>query len=180
MRMRLLLISDTHGKLGIINELAAMQFALSGAGQSIFLSDYIDLLKASGWQLTHIVDCPLPLRAGGHTAISSKHGEPDAQEPDPGSGSTLLDYRNKEMIKIASWARGPVNYDVIVALRKKEQSEKGTWVQGMRKIRNGQSGMCLRHINMPEAYKLQTEFLYLNMLDDFVVLVIPCKNRQAI
>ena len=70
-----------------------------------------------------------------------------------------------------------MNYDVIVALRKKEQSEKGTWVQVMRKIRNGQSGICLRHINVPEAHKLQTEFLYLNMLDDFVVLVIPCKNR---
>ena len=35
-------------------------------------------LKASGWQLTHIVDCPLSLRAGGHTAIPAKHGEPDA------------------------------------------------------------------------------------------------------
>ena len=28
-------------------------------GQSIFLSDYIDLLKDSGWEITHIVDCPL-------------------------------------------------------------------------------------------------------------------------
>ena len=27
--------------------------------QSIFLSDYIDLLKDSGWEITHIVDCPL-------------------------------------------------------------------------------------------------------------------------
>ena len=56
-----------------------------------------------------------------HTAISAKHGEPDAQEPDPGSRSTLLDYRNKEMIDIASSARGPVNQDAIVALRKQEE-----------------------------------------------------------
>ncbi len=28
-------------------------------GRSIFLSDYIDLLKDSGWEITHIVDCPL-------------------------------------------------------------------------------------------------------------------------
>jgi hypothetical protein len=69
-----------------------------------------------------------------------------------------------------------VNYDAIVPLRKQEQSEKETLVQSMRKLNNGQSGMCLRHINMPEAHKLQTEFLYLNMFDDFVVLVIPCKN----
>ena len=104
-----------------------------------YLSDYIDLLKASGWQLTHIVDCPLPLRAvgstlragsgaGGHTAISAKHGEPDAQEPNPGSRSTLPDCRNKAMIETASSARGPVSYDVIVALRKQEQFiKKNTW-----------------------------------------------------
>jgi len=28
-------------------------------GQSIFLSDYVDLLRRSGWGLTHIIDCPL-------------------------------------------------------------------------------------------------------------------------
>ena len=28
-------------------------------GQSIFLSDYIDLLKDSGWEITHIIDSPL-------------------------------------------------------------------------------------------------------------------------
>jgi len=56
-----------------------------------------------------------------HTAISAKHGEPDAQEPNPGSRSTLADCRNKEMIESASSARGPVNYDVIAALRKKEE-----------------------------------------------------------
>ncbi|GAI39884.1 unnamed protein product, partial [marine sediment metagenome] len=27
--------------------------------QSIFLSDYIDLLKDSGWEITHIIDCPM-------------------------------------------------------------------------------------------------------------------------
>ena len=56
-----------------------------------------------------------------HTAISAKHGEPDAQEPDPGSRSTLADCRNKEMIETASSARGHVSYDGIVPLRKQEQ-----------------------------------------------------------
>ena len=56
-----------------------------------------------------------------HTAIPAKHGEPDAQEPDPGSRSTLADCRNKEMIESPSSARGPVNYDAIAALRKQEQ-----------------------------------------------------------
>ena len=36
---------------------------------------------------------------------------------------------------------------MIVPLRKQEQSEKGTWVQSMRKLKNGQSGICLRHIS---------------------------------
>ena len=27
--------------------------------QSIFLSDYIDLLKGAGWEITHIIDCPM-------------------------------------------------------------------------------------------------------------------------
>jgi len=33
-----------------------------------------------------------------HTAISAKHGEPDAQEPNAGSRSTLTDDRKKEVI----------------------------------------------------------------------------------
>jgi len=28
--------------------------------QSILISDYIDLLKNSGWVITHIIDCPMP------------------------------------------------------------------------------------------------------------------------
>ena len=32
-----------------------------------------------------------------HTTISSKHGEPDAEEPNPGSRSTLADYREEGM-----------------------------------------------------------------------------------
>ncbi|GAH44801.1 unnamed protein product [marine sediment metagenome] len=43
-----------------------------------------------------------------HATISAKHGEPDAQEPDPGSGSTLPDYRNKEMIETASSEFGDI------------------------------------------------------------------------
>ena len=27
--------------------------------QSIFMSDYIKLLEHSGWQITHVIDCPL-------------------------------------------------------------------------------------------------------------------------
>jgi len=42
-------------------------------GQSIFLSDYIDLLKASGWQLTHIVDCPLPTQRFLPNMVSRMH-----------------------------------------------------------------------------------------------------------
>ena len=29
--------------------------------------DYIDLLKDSGWEITHIIDCPMSLRAIGST-----------------------------------------------------------------------------------------------------------------
>ncbi len=29
--------------------------------------DYIDLLKDSGWEITHIIDCPLSLRGVGST-----------------------------------------------------------------------------------------------------------------
>ncbi|MBA7528029.1 hypothetical protein ES705_20212 [subsurface metagenome] len=56
-----------------------------------------------------------------HTAISAKHGEPDAQEQNPGSRSTLADYRNKEMIESPSSARGHLNYLGIVALKKQEE-----------------------------------------------------------
>ena len=28
-------------------------------GQSIRIDDYIDLLKRSGWEITHIIDCPM-------------------------------------------------------------------------------------------------------------------------
>ncbi len=40
--------------------------------------DYIDIMKRSGWEITHIIDCPLSLRgvgslrAGGYTTIPSK------------------------------------------------------------------------------------------------------------
>jgi len=29
------------------------------AGQGIRINDYIDLLKHSGWEITHIIDCPM-------------------------------------------------------------------------------------------------------------------------
>ena len=35
--------------------------------------DYIDLLKASGWQLTHIVDCPLPTQRFLPNMVSRMH-----------------------------------------------------------------------------------------------------------
>jgi hypothetical protein len=27
--------------------------------QSILLSDYIDIMRSSGWKITHIIDCPM-------------------------------------------------------------------------------------------------------------------------
>ena len=34
--------------------------------QSILLLDYMDIMRRSGWEITHIIDCPMSLRAGGH------------------------------------------------------------------------------------------------------------------
>jgi hypothetical protein len=36
--------------------LAAME---EDPGRSILLNDYIDIMKRSGWEITHIIDCPL-------------------------------------------------------------------------------------------------------------------------
>ena len=36
--------------------------------QSICIDDYIGLLKRAGWEITHIIDAPLSLRAGGFTS----------------------------------------------------------------------------------------------------------------
>ena len=60
--------------------------------------DYIDLLKDSGWEITHIIDCPMSLRAGGHATVSGKHRSPDAKKPNPGDRSTFPDYSKKEVI----------------------------------------------------------------------------------
>ncbi|MBE9569983.1 MAG: hypothetical protein IMF11_05125, partial [Proteobacteria bacterium] len=38
------------------------------SGQSIRIDDYIELLKRSGWEITHIIDCPMSLRAVGSTS----------------------------------------------------------------------------------------------------------------
>ncbi len=71
-------------------------------GQSIFLSDHIKLLKRSGWEISHIIDCPLSLRgvgslrAEGNTAISAKHGEADAKEPNPQS-VFVLNFENWDL-----------------------------------------------------------------------------------
>ena len=72
--------------------------------------DYIHLLKDSGREITHIIDCPMSLRAvgslraGGHATVSGKHRSPDAKEPNPGDRSTFPDYRKKEVIfKFGSW-----------------------------------------------------------------------------
>ena len=58
--------------------------------------DYIHLVKDSGWEMTHIIDCPMSLRAGGHATVSGKHRSPDAKKPNPGDRSTFPDYRKKE------------------------------------------------------------------------------------
>jgi len=52
--------------------------------QSICIDDYIGLLKRAGWEITHIIDAPLSLRAVGHPTISAKDGEPDTEKPGPG------------------------------------------------------------------------------------------------
>jgi len=46
------LIADWRGFQGI----AAME---EDSDQSILLSDYIDIMRRSGWKITHIIDCPL-------------------------------------------------------------------------------------------------------------------------
>ena len=38
------------------------------AAQGIRIDDYIDLLKHSGWEITHIIDCPMSLRAVSSTS----------------------------------------------------------------------------------------------------------------
>ena len=42
--------------------------------QSIFLSDYIDLLKGAGWEITHIIDCPMSLRSVGSMSRRPRNG----------------------------------------------------------------------------------------------------------
>ncbi len=66
--------------------------------------DYTNILNRSGWVITHIIDCPMSLRAGGHATVSGKHRSPDAKKPNPGDRSTLADYRKKEVIfKLGFW-----------------------------------------------------------------------------
>ena len=55
--------SRTNARIAFLNAdwrgfqgIAAME---EDPTQSIFLSDYINLLKRSGWEITHIIDCPL-------------------------------------------------------------------------------------------------------------------------
>ena len=71
--------------------------------QSILLLDYMDIMRRSGWEITHIIDCPMSLRAvglraGGHATVSGKHRSPDAKKPNLGDRSTFPDYRKKEVI----------------------------------------------------------------------------------
>ena len=66
--------------------------------------DYIAFSKGSRWEINHIIDCPMSLRAGGHATVSGKHRSPNAKKPNPGNRSTLTDYREKEMIfKFGFW-----------------------------------------------------------------------------
>jgi len=55
--------SKTRARIGFLNadwrDFQGVAAVEEDPGQSIFLSDYIDLLKDSGWKITHIVDCPL-------------------------------------------------------------------------------------------------------------------------
>ncbi len=45
--------------------------------------DYIDLLKDCGREITHIIDCPMSVRAGGHATVSGKHRSPNAKKTEP-------------------------------------------------------------------------------------------------
>ena len=66
--------------------------------------DYIHLLKGVGWEITHIVGCPMSLRAGSHATVSGKHRSPDAKKPNPGDRSTFPDHSKKEVLfKFGFW-----------------------------------------------------------------------------
>jgi len=69
--------------------------------QSICIDDYIGLLKRAGWEITHIIDAPLSLRAVGHPTISAKDGEPDTEKTGPWGRSPFTDY-GKKMIGVGS------------------------------------------------------------------------------
>ena len=88
---------------------------------------YIDLVKDSGWEITHVVDCP----------VSTQRFLPNMvirMEKNRTLGvvqRSLIIGRKKWMNKAAS-AREPVNYDeigdAIVPLRKQGQFiKKNTW-----------------------------------------------------
>jgi len=55
--------TKAHARIAFMNadwrEFQGVSATEEDPGQSIFLSDYIDLLKDSGWEITHIIDCPM-------------------------------------------------------------------------------------------------------------------------
>jgi len=69
--------AKAHARIAFLNadwrEFQGVSATEEDPEQSIFLSDYIELLKASGWQLTHIVDCPLPTQRFLPNMVSRMH-----------------------------------------------------------------------------------------------------------
>jgi len=69
--------AKAHARIAFLNadwrEFQGVSATEEDPEQSIFLSDYIDLLKDSGWQLTHIVDCPLPTQRFLPNMVSRMH-----------------------------------------------------------------------------------------------------------
>jgi hypothetical protein len=55
--------AKAHARIAFLNadwrEFQGVSATEEDPEQSIFLSDYIDLLKDSGWEITHIIDCPM-------------------------------------------------------------------------------------------------------------------------
>jgi len=55
--------TKTHARIAFMNadwrDFQGVSARQEDPGQSIFLSDYIHHLKDSGWEITHIIDCPM-------------------------------------------------------------------------------------------------------------------------
>jgi len=55
--------SGTEARIAFLNadwrDFQGVSAREEDSDRSILLSDYLDLLKSSGWEITHIIDCPM-------------------------------------------------------------------------------------------------------------------------